>query len=133
MSEKIEGQSKSEDRPNHRDMTLSSEQSSDHDQDSQSLIGLNIDPEVLFEQWSKEEALLQNQVQAHQEDRFSIGRHPLALVAIAIVSIFLAIYTFPALDAVLDEDEYEECGNLLDRKLRQNLMYEIFRGGAHLP
>ena len=120
MSDKLEAQSKSEDRPNQLDMTLSNQQSSDHNQDSGSLVGLEIDPEALFEQWSKEEALLQDQAQSHQEERFSIGRQPLALVAISIISIFLAIYTFPALDAVLHEGEHEECGNLLDRKLQQN-------------
>ena len=121
MSEEIEAQSKIEDRPNQTDTNQSfNDHSSDQDQDSSSLIGLEIDPEALFEQWSKEDAWVEEQAQIRERERFSIGRQPLALVAIAIVSIFLAIYTFPALDAVLHEGEYEECGNLLDRKLAQN-------------
>ena len=47
MSEKQDAQSKSEDRPNHLDVTSSNKQSSDNDQDSGSLVGLEIDPEAV--------------------------------------------------------------------------------------
>lgn len=109
MSEKVEAQSKATDHQENHD-----------DQDSQSLVGLEIDPEALFEQWAKEEAWVEEQAQLRDEERFSIGRQPLALIAIALVSIFLAFYTFPALEAVINEDQFDECGNLLDRKLLQS-------------
>ena len=84
-----------------------------------SLIGTELNPEALFEQWAKEEAWVEEQASLRQEERFSVGRHPLILVFIIIVSGVLSIYTFPALESVIHEGEFEECGNVLDRGLRQ--------------
>ena len=92
------------------------ESSKDIKGEQSDLLGAEIDPETLFEQWSKEDAWAREQL-VNDDERFSVGRHPLILVIVTIVSGILAFHTFPALDAVIHEDDFEECGNVLERGL----------------
>lgn len=80
-------------------------------------IGTEVDPDALFEQWAREDARNEALSLRQESERFTVGRHPLILAAIFIVSVVLAIYCYPALDAVIHEGEFDECGDVLTRAL----------------
>lgn len=83
-------------------------------------VGAEIDPDQLFEQWAREDARAEVQRAQHQNDRFSVGRQPLLLGLIAVVSAVLSFYCFPALDAVIHEGDFDQCGDVLERALSQS-------------
>ena len=84
------------------------------------MVNTELDPDTLFEQWAKEDernALMQRQ---RASERFTVGRHPLILGAIFIVSAVLSVFCYPALDAVIHEGEFEDCGDVLNRAINRS-------------
>ena len=69
--------------------------------------------DALFENWIQQE-------ENEEEDflpsrRFSTGRSPLVLWAVFGLSLFLAYSTWPAMEALIEINEYEECGTVYGR------------------
>jgi uncharacterized protein YbaP (TraB family) len=78
-----------------------------------------IDSDALFQKWAAEDALHSRQNSDQNNDsmtiapkRFSVANQPLALIIVIVVSIYLSIQSFPAFKAVLEADQYEECGDV---------------------
>ena len=91
-------------------VSTASVQTSAH-QDSPWALGQELNAEELFEQWSQRDH--QETVdEVERAQRFSVGRSPLLLVVVAIFAIILSVMSFPALEALMDRDQFDECGDL---------------------
>ena len=84
------------------------------------MVGTELDPDALFEQWAKEDERNAALQQERAGERFTVGRHPLILAAIFIVSAVLSVFCYPALDAVIHEGEFEDCGDVLNRAINRS-------------
>jgi hypothetical protein len=82
-----------------------------------------VDPDELFEQWAAQDRYEEERQRA---ERFSVGRHPLLLLLVFVMSCSLAYRSYPAFEGLLRADETVDCGRVIDRA--------IARGrGAALP
>jgi hypothetical protein len=75
-----------------------------------------IDPDELFEHWAKQDVeglMFEEEEESHS--RFSVGRHPLLLVLVIALSGFMSLKTWPAMNALLNRDHFEQCGRVVDR------------------
>ena len=75
-----------------------------------------IDPDELFEHWARQDVEgLVFEEEEEPSSRFSVGRHPLLLVLVIALSSFMGFKTWPAMDALLNRDHFEQCGRVIDR------------------
>ena len=75
-------------------------------------LGEALDPDALFEQWAQEDQFME---EGDYSPSFSVGRHPLLLFLIILISSALGYYCYPALDAVIHKDHFEVCGDVFER------------------
>ena len=79
--------------------------------DSEWAVGQELTAEELFEQWSRQDQLeIQEGVQSAR--RFSVGRSPLLLVVVIAFATMLSVSSYPALEALIQRDHFDECGDL---------------------
>jgi hypothetical protein len=81
--------------------------------DSPWAIGQELNAEELFEQWSQQDEL-DHEIEIQKAQRFSVGRSPLLLVVVIIFSTVLAVLSFPALEALINRNHFDDCGDLSD-------------------
>lgn len=76
-----------------------------------------VDPDELFAMWAEQDRL-EAEEQAHSE-RFSMGRHPLLLALVFVLSCSLTYRSWPAVEALISFDEVGDCGRVIDRPLME--------------
>ena len=76
------------------------------------------DADALFDRWVQHDEE-SDDFDFDSSRRFSTGRSPLVLVAIIGLSLFLMVSTWPAMEALIEIDDYEECGTVYGRLEKQ--------------
>ena len=77
-----------------------------------------VDPDELFEQWAQQDREDREEREARASaSRFSVGRHPLLLLLVFVMSCSLAYRSYPAFEGVIRSDEHADCGQVIDRAL----------------
>ncbi len=88
---------------------------------------VEIDPEELFTQWAAKDLEAEEYVVEDTNSRVSMRRHPSVLLFIFVLSSFLMIKTWPAMEALIYKDDFIECGKVLDRALKKKDKHHTFK------
>jgi hypothetical protein len=75
----------------------------------------HIDPEELFAQWEAQDA--DEDWDTDRNTRFSVSQYPWILIVIASLAVALSWHTWPAMESLINQDDYEQCGTVLERAM----------------
>lgn len=78
-----------------------------------------VDQEELFRQWAQEDKLRDAGLFDEDPPRFSVTHHPSLLLIIALIAGVISFLSFPALEAVWTSDQFDECGDVFERRQQE--------------
>ncbi len=74
-------------------------------------VGDKIDSDDLFKKWAESDQEFEFEDQAPKK-RLSFANSPIALILIILLSAYLCYGSYPAFKAVLEKDQYDDCGDV---------------------